>query len=349
MEPVDTPGRLVAAEIAEQPAAWRALLARRAEIASVARHITRYQPRFVLFAARGTSDHAALYGKYLVEIRHGLPAGLVSPSVVTVYGAQPKLAGGLLIAVSQSGGSPDLVRTVVAARDGGALTLAVTNNPASPLAAAAALHVDVAAGPERAVAATKSYTAQLLALYLLTELWRGGDGAAAAQMPALAEAVLGQAAAAMADAAAHFQSAQRFVVTGRGYAYPTAREAALKLMETSYLPAQAFSGADLQHGPMAMLDRSVSVLAVAPAGAAGAAMADVLPRVRQTGAGLFVVGDPAAVSHGTAGFALPPDTPEPLSPLLEILPLQLLALRLALLRGNDPDRPRGLSKVTQTL
>ena len=106
----------------------------------------------------------------------------------------------------------------MAARDGGALTLAVTNNPASPLAAAAALHVDVAAGPERAVAATKSYTAQLLALYLLTELWRGGDGAAAAQMPALAEAVLGQAAAAMADAAAHFRSARRFVVTGRGYA-----------------------------------------------------------------------------------------------------------------------------------
>ena len=151
-------------------------------------------PQIVLLAARGTSDHAALYAKYLVEIRLGMAAGLVSPSTMTAYGARPDLRGVLMIAVSQSGGSPDLVRSLEVARDCGALTVAVTNNAASELARAAAAHVDVLAGPERAVAATKSYTAQLLALHLLLDRVGGGDGAAAAGLPDLAEPLLDRAA-----------------------------------------------------------------------------------------------------------------------------------------------------------
>ena len=189
-QPLPTHGARIAAEIAEQPAVWRRLLAGRAAIAAVADKIAAARPRFVLFAARGTSDHAALYAKYLAEIVLRLPAGLVSPSTMTAYCAQPDMRDVLLVAVSQSGGSPDLARTMEAGRRGGALTLAVTNNPASPLAQAADLHLDVMAGPEQAVAATKSYTAQLLSLYLLVDHIRGGAGDAAMALPDAGEAVL---------------------------------------------------------------------------------------------------------------------------------------------------------------
>ncbi len=345
----DPPGSRMAAEIAEQPAVWRRLLGSGAAVAEIAGTIAEAAPRFVLLAARGTSDHAALYGKYLIEILLQLPAGLVSPSSMTAYGATPALRDVLLIAVSQSGGSPDLVQTIETGRRGGALTLAITNNPASALAAAAELRIDICAGPERAVAATKSYTAQLLALYLLVAAWGGRRADAAAALPELGEAVLARADAAMAAQAARYRFAQRLVVSGRGYGYPTAREAALKLMETSYVSAQAFSGADLLHGPLAMLDQNVPVLAVVPSGVAGAAMGQVLPRVRAARAELFVVGSAAAVAAADGGFVLPEGAAEELSPLLEILPMQCLALHLALARGEDPDAPRGLRKVTETI
>ena len=190
------PGTWMAAEIAEQPSAWQRLLDNRdaAGIGAAAEAIRAVAPHTVLLLGRGTSAHAALYAKYLVEIVHQRPAGLMSPSTVTTYGARPDLRGVLVIAVSQSGGSPDLVHTLQVARAGGAHTVAITNAPGSALAQAAHAHVDVLAGRERAV------------------------------------------------------------TVGRGYGYATAREAALKLMETSYISAQAFSGADLLHGPLALID-----------------------------------------------------------------------------------------------
>jgi glucosamine--fructose-6-phosphate aminotransferase (isomerizing) len=346
--PEGIPGRLMAAEIGEQPLVWRRLLTEGAEqVRTAAAAIAAHSPRFVLLLARGTSDRAALYGKYLVEIRHQLPAGLVSPSTMTAYGARPDLRDVLMIGVSQSGGSPDLVRAMQVAREQGALTVAVTNNPGSPLAAAAELGVDVLAGPERAVAATKSYSAQLLALYLLLEQARGGSVEAAHALPTLGAAVLrGQ--EQVAVAAERYRFAQRLVVTARGYSYPSAQEAALKLMETSYLSAQAFSGADLMHGPLAMLDREVPVIAIRSDGVGGRALDAVLPRLAETGADLFCVGSPEAVQRW-GGIALPENVPEELAPVLEILPLQQLALHLALRRGGDPDSPRGLRKVTETL
>src|SRR2546421_3043842 len=185
----------MAADIAEQPEGYERLLTaeRCGAIAEVAARIARWQPRHVVFTARGTSDHAALYAAYLTEIRLDIPAGLASPSAVTLYGARPDLAGALVVGVSQSGGSADLVEVMKAARESGAHTLAVTNNPGSPLAEAAELPVDVAAGPTRAVAATKTYTAELLALLLLIEGVRAGDGrlpgegrAATGEVPGLA-------------------------------------------------------------------------------------------------------------------------------------------------------------------
>jgi glucosamine--fructose-6-phosphate aminotransferase (isomerizing) len=337
----------MAAEIAEQPQVWRRLLTEGLDpIRAAADRIAQSAPRFAQLVARGTSDHAALYAKYLIEIKHGLPAGLVSPSTVTVYGARPDLRDVLYIAVSQSGGSPDLVRSVEVARASGALTVAVTNNAESDLAAAAEIHIDVLAGSERSVAATKSYTAELLALRLL--LSSGGDGGGAEALPELGEAVLASGEQ-VREVAQRYRFAQRLITTARGYSYPTAREAALKLMETSYLSAQAFSGADLLHGPLATVDPQVPVLAIVPDGAGGQAMLPVLERLAERHADVFGVGAPAALAGLAGGIALPTGVPDDLSPLLEILPLQQLALHLALARGGDPDQPRGLREVTETL
>lgn len=347
------PGALMAAEIAEQPAVWRRLAASAgadSDLARAAALIRAYRPRFVLFVARGTSDHAALYAKYVAEIVHELPCGLVSPSTTTAYGARPDLTGVLMIGVSQSGGSPDLVQSLAVGRERGALTLAVTNNPASPLAAAAEAHVSIQAGPELAVAATKSYTAQLLALHLLFDAVRGGTadkGTVDAVADAAQQLVDGE--GAVAELAQRYRFASRLVTTGRGYSYPTAREGALKLMETCYLSAQAFSGADLLHGPLAMLDPQVPVLAVAADGIGGTAMREVFGRITEQGADLFCVGGADAVASATTGVVLPGGVREELSPLLEIIPFQQLSLHLALARGQNPDAPRGLRKVTETL
>lgn len=343
------PGRRMAAEIAEQPAVWRRLLTdAREQIDSAAGVVRRRRPRFALLLGRGTSGNAALYAKYLLETTHGIPAGLVAPSTTTVYGARPDLRDVLMVAVSQSGGSPDLLRCVDAGRAAGALTLALTNNPASELAAAAELSVDLRAGTELAVAATKSYTAQLLALYLLLDRVGGGSGSAATSLPDLGDQVL-CGTGLVAGLAQRYRFASRAVVTARGYSLPTAHEAALKLMETSYLSAQAMSGADLLHGPVAMVDPQLPVLAVVPSGAAGAAMDQVLARLRHLGADVLVVGARDAVARATVGVPLPGGVPEALSPVVEILPLQQLALHLAIARGGDPDAPRGLSKVTETV
>jgi glutamine---fructose-6-phosphate transaminase (isomerizing) len=331
-----TAGALMAAEVAEQPEALARLLRDgRTEADRARAAIDAYRPRFVLFAARGTSDHAALYAKYLAEVELNLPAGLASPSSFTVYDARPDMAGVLFIAVSQSGGSPDLVESMQVARACGALTVAVTNNPASELATAAEHHVSVHAGPERAVAATKTYTAELLALYLLLV---GKDASA---LPDAAARTLEHADAAYA-AATRLRYVERLVTTARGFSYPTAREGALKLMETSYLAAQAFSGADLLHGPLAMLGPDVPVIAVTTLGRGAAALTPVLDRLAAAHVDVLRVGPHDGLPIVADGVD------ESLLPVLEILPLQQLAWRLAIDRGGDPDRPRGLSKVTET-
>jgi glutamine---fructose-6-phosphate transaminase (isomerizing) len=326
----------MAAEIAEQPAVLASLLARAPEIGEVAAALARRAPRFVLLAARGTSDHAALYAKYLIEITRGLPVGQVSPSTMTVYGVRPDLTDVLYVAVSQSGGSPDLVESMVMARECGATTVTVTNNGDSELAKAAEFAIDLQAGPELAVAATKTYTAELLGLYLLL----GGDAGAAQSLPEAAEKTLAGSGAVHA-AAARYRFASRLVTTGRGYSYPAACEGALKLMETSYLSAHAYSTADLLHGPVAMLGPDVPLIAVVTPGHGGEASRPVVARLRESGVDVLVVGD-GDLPVVTAGV------PEELNPVLEILPLQQLAWRLAVDRGTDPDRPRGLSKVTRT-
>jgi glucosamine--fructose-6-phosphate aminotransferase (isomerizing) len=348
IDTVPVAGSQMAREIAEQPAAWRRLLDGRAAVSDAARRIREWDPAFVVFIARGTSDHAALYGKYLAEVLCGLPAGSWSPSTTTLYGAAPRLDRCLVIALSQSGGSPDLVQSLSAARGGGALTLAITNDPSSPLATGAELSIDLLAGPELAVAATKSYTAELLALALLFGELAGHPLADADRLPEWGESVLGSVddADTISRAATTF-SGDRFVLAGRGYSSATAHEGALKLMETCYVSAAGFSGADLIHGPLAMVDPNVASVVIASRGKGGDAMQDALLRLRDVGSPLLLVGHSSALP-GELSIGLPAALPETLAPIIEILPLQQLALAISRERGIDADRPRGLLKVTRT-
>lgn len=333
------------AEIGEQPAALARLLTGRAPVDDVAARIRAAAPRFVLLAARGTSDHAALYAKYLIETTLGLPCGLASTSVYTAYDRQPDLHGVLWIAVSQSGGSPDLVESTERARAGGALTLSVTNTGDSPLGRASELRIDILAGPERSVAATKTYTSSLLALWLLVRAWAELDIQPADRLVEDVEAALQ---ADVDDVASRYRFVDKLVTTSRGYAYPTAREAALKLMETCYLSAHAYSGADLLHGPLAMVDQDRPVIAVVPEGPGGRALEPVLAALEERGADICLVAPGTNAHAAPARIVLPTGMDEQLAPIVQIVPLQRLACAMAVSRGFNPDQPRGLKKVTQT-
>ncbi|RRO17306.1 SIS domain-containing protein [Saccharopolyspora rhizosphaerae] len=342
-----TPGTHMKDEIEQQPAVFADLLAAREQFAEVARIVADRRPRFALLAARGSSDHAALYAKYLIEVLLQLPVGLTSPSTTTLYGAQPDLTDVLLVTVSQSGGSPDLIAVTESGRARGALTVAVTNTTDSPLASVAELSLNIRAGAEQAVAATKTYSATLLALYLLVDAVRGGDGAQARALPDLAASALEGARDSVEEAVQRYRFAGRLVTTGRGYSLATAHEAALKLAETSYLSARSYSGADLLHGPVAAIDAETAVLAACSAGLGGESTREVVEAVHQRGADVCAIGSAAAKAPAAHRILLP-ECAEEVAPVLEILPAQQLALGLALARGIDPDNPRGLQKVTKT-
>ncbi|WP_246538337.1 SIS domain-containing protein [Saccharopolyspora endophytica] len=342
-----TPGTHMKHEIGQQPAIFADLLAAQEQFAEVAAVIAERRPRFALLAARGSSDHAALYAKYLIEVLLQLPVGLTSPSTTTLYGARPDLTDVLLLTVSQSGGSPDLVAVTESGRASGALTVAVTNTTDSPLASAAELSLNIRAGAEQAVAATKTYSATLLALYLLIDAIRGGRAALARTLPDLAATTLADPADPVEEAVQRYRFAGRMVTTGRGYSLATAHETALKLAETSYLSARSYSGADLLHGPVAAIDAETAVLALCSAGLGGESTREVVEAVHQRGADICAIG--SAASKTPAAHRIPvPESAEEIAPILEILPAQQLALGLALARGIDPDNPRGLQKVTKT-
>ena len=303
--------------------------------------------RYAMLAARGTSDNAALYAKYLFEVILGVPTALASPSVFTLYGGELRLDDVLVIGISQSGESKDVLETVRRSGDLGARTLSVTNDTGSSLAGAAEFHFPLRAGREESVAATKTYTASLLVLYLLVEALKGGDAPSAEVrgLPEGAREILGS----RWEGTARYRYADHVVVTSRGYNLPTAQEAALKLMETNYVVAEAFSAADLRHGPMAMIGQDFPVITIVPPGKARPGMASLVEGLRERRAEVVVISaDRELTSVAPAGFLIPASCPEELSPVLYAIPPQILAHDLSRLRGLDPDAPRGLSKVTET-
>ena len=277
----------------------------------------------------------------------GVPTALASPSTFTIYESALELEGVLTIGISQSGESRDVLETIREARRQGAVTLSLTNDEGSSMAAAADHHLPLLAGKERSVAATKTYTSQLLLLYLLVAALSGEEGPpeAARKLPDQAAEVLAESWANIA----RYRYAEHLVVVSRGYNLATAREAALKLMETSYVVAQPFSEADLRHGPMAMVTQDFPVVAIVPPGKARASMLELVRNLDERGAEQVIIGaDEEPLRKAAAGFRVPVSCPEELSPVLYILPAQTLAQELAVIRGLDPDSPRGLSKVTES-
>ncbi len=338
-------------EIREQPEALARLLARgRPTAEAIAAAIRRAQPRAVAIAGRGSSDNAARYAQYLFGAHNRLVVGLATPSLFTLYRTPPALGDTLVLAVSQSGASPDIVAVVEEARRQGALTVAITNAPGSPLARAAAHCLSLEAGEERAVAATKTYTAQLLALAMLStaldpseERWRE-----LAAVPRQVERALALNAEAPARAA-RFRYAEHFVVIGRGFNYATAFELALKLKETSYVVAEPYSSADFLHGPVALIERGFPAVVIAPSGAVYEDVAALLDILAEREAEVVGISDRAEfLARVGTPLPLPSGVPEWLSPLVAIVPGQLWAGALARERGLDPDQPRGLRKVTET-
>jgi len=338
-------------EIHEQPQVIRSVAEREVRAAQAVAQVTR--ERGILFAmitARGTSDNAALYAKYRLEIEAGIPVASAAPSIFTLYGGQLNLSRALVIGISQSGKAQDVVEVVSAARAVGALTVAITNDPSSELAQVAEYVLCCHAGEERSVAATKTYTATLANIALLVDAMTG--------KPRLGED-LEEAARGMEQVLAMEQEiellAERYrymtacMVLSRGYNFCTAHEAALKMMETGYVIARAYSAADFLHGPIAVVDTGFPCFVYAPNGNAYATMLQLTAKLRERGAEIVVIScNPEILRLATRMVVLPCDIAERISPLVYIVVGQLFAFHLSETRGYDPDRPRGLSKITIT-
>jgi glucosamine--fructose-6-phosphate aminotransferase (isomerizing) len=339
-------------EILEQPAAVRRQIAGGGEaIAGIAAALRSRPIDTIVIAARGTSDHAAIYAQYVFGVRHEISVALAAPSITSLYRVEPRFERALVIGISQSGASPDVVGVVAAARRQGAPTIAITNDPASALGGAAEHVIDLLAGLELAIAATKTYTTSLLAIARLSAamLPSADTDAQIAAIPDAVEAALGVEPA-VATIATELAGIDRAVVLGRGYEYATAREWALKLKELARVFADPYSAADFRHGPLALVEPGVPVLAVLPEGPPAPDLLELLGVLRRDlGAEVLVVSDSeASRAAGSRSIALPAGIPEWLRPIVSIVPAQLFAYHLTLAKGLDPEAPRNLRKVTRT-
>jgi glucosamine--fructose-6-phosphate aminotransferase (isomerizing) len=298
--------------------------------------------------ARGTSDNAGHYLKFLIEVKLGLPVGLASPSSVSIYGAKVDFKDTLVIALSQSGRSPDLITFASSAKEGKALLITMTNNSDSPLANVGDIHIDLSAGLEVAVAATKSYSAELLASLLLVDSWIGNMSAGRSHLVDSSReciANLGE-----VDSFAKSLDANReIVVIGRGYAYANAKELALKIQETSYIPVQGMSSADYQHGPIATLNSDSQVIVLSPSGMPKKALEDSMVRIRQSEPEIIWLGSNELALNKERVIKGSNQAKEEESTIIDAALIQYLTLGFAVKNGFNPDSPAGLSKVTKTL
>ncbi|HEX7733361.1 MAG TPA: SIS domain-containing protein [Ktedonobacteraceae bacterium] len=355
-------------EIHEQPAAiQRALDSSLAVVKQIAREVEQREIDLVLLVARGTSDHAALYAQYIFQYLNGIPVALATPSIVTLYGAKLHLQHALVIGISQSGAAPDVTGVVQQAREAGALTVGITNVEGSLLVSAAEYALFCSAGPELSVAATKTYTTTCAILAQLAAHLPGGAVLTShiARLPDLVSAAL-QSEAEVANAARRYVHARDCVVLGRTFNYSTARETALKLSETCYLVATPFSTADFRHGPTAIIEYGRPVFLYAPAGRTLEDSYELLKLLNEKEADTIVVSaDQRLLDLATTPIRVqlpalegtiigheasaPIDVAELLSPIPNIIYGQFLAMYLSISKGLNPDKPRGLTKVTKTI
>ncbi len=342
-DPVPAGGQM-AQEMAEQPARLHELIGHTDEIAARVRALTPERIDGISIIARGSSDHAATYGRYLLEAATGKPVSLAAPSLHTLYHVRVDYRGQLVVGVSQSGRTPEIVTTLTSLRDAGGCAVAITNDPDSELAQAAETVIELGAGEERAVPATKTVTAQLVAFAMLA--WALGDvpftREQLASVPDWVQEVLDDPDPAAA-AAESLAGASNLIVAARGFLYGAALEIALKVKETCSLLADGYSSADLRHGPIAAVTRGLPVVALNVAGPAHDDMVSLVGELQERGAAVVTIG-----SDPDADVPLPVDVPESLMPIVAVVRGQQLAHALALRLGYDPDSPEGLSKVTAT-
>ncbi len=338
-------------EIAEQPAALaRTIHAERAKIARLGKLLRNHDIDLIVLVARGSSDNAALFGRYLLEITTGIPVSLSAPSVHTLYGAKLKLKHALVIGVSQSGEGEDINHVLENAHSCGAYTVGITNEPASSMAKIVDETLLMHGGREQSVAATKTFTGQMMLFYMVA--------AELAQRTAAFsyEAIPDFAARALEQKPAILELVQRYVfmencvVVGRGLAYANAYEMALKLMETCYVVAERFSSADFLHGPLAMVERHFPVILFAPPGIMLPGVKDLIDRLAELRADtLAITADLDVASTCSRAIIMPREIDEFVAPIPYIIPAQLFAALLAESKGLNPDAPRSLSKLTRTL
>ncbi len=338
-------------EIAEQPAALaRTIQAERAKISRLGSFIKQREVDLIVLVARGSSDNAALFGRYLLEITTGVPVSLSAPSVHTLYCAKLNLRRALVVGVSQSGEGEDINQVLENARDCGAYTIGLTNEPSSSMVGIVDEVLLMHGGRERSVAATKTFTGQMMLFYMLA-------AALAERTPSWSyDAIPDFAARALEQRPAILELVQRYVfmencvVVGRGLAYANAYELALKLMETCYVVAERFSSADFLHGPVAMVERHFPVILFAPPGVMLSGVKDLIQRLSELHADtMAITSDLEAAENCSRAVIMPKEIDEFVAPIPYIIPGQLFAALLAEAKGLDPDQPRSLSKVTRTL
>lgn len=340
-------------EIREQPEALeRTLKAELRHVERFKRLIENRRPRLVVLAARGTSDNAALFGRYLLEITTGIPVSLAAPSIYTLYKVRIDLRDALVVAVSQSGESTDTNLVLSHARQQGSLTIGITNEASSSLAKLAEHVFLVRAGKEKSLAATKTYTGQVLMMYLLAYALgakiRPDDLASLPERAHMALSLEPR----IAALSERYRFMERAAVVGRGLNYANAFEFALKLMESCYVVAERFSSADFLHGPIALVERDFPVFLFAPSGVTGTAIHEMLGKLSDLKAERVVItdtGNRERIGPGTHVIRLPKKLRELQTPIPYIIPAQIFTAHLAEQKGLDPDRPRFLTKVTRTL
>lgn len=343
-------GEQLQSEIDQQPEALSRLIEReRDHIRSVAEAI-RGSFKYIIIAARGSSDNIARYAKYVLGARNRIPVGLAAPSLFTLYQRPPEMEAGLVIGISQSGRPPDIVAVLQEARARGQPTLGITNHPDSPLAEASDHVIHMSAGEERAVAATKTYTASLTAIAMLSAALLD-DERAFDQIQALPQKTVEtlEANREIERECARYRDIDHCIVIGRGFNYATCFEIALKIKELTGIIAEPYSSADFLHGPIALVKPGFPLLITATRGPVFNNLQKLVGRLKTMKAELLIASeDPALLEQADLAMPVESGLPEWLTPVINVLPGQLLSLELARQRGLDPDNPQGISKITET-
>ncbi len=304
----------------------------------------------VIIAARGTSDHAGIYGKYLIEIKKGIPVSLAAPSVFTIYEKNVKMANSLVIAISQSGRAADALEVIRSARKQGAPTVAITNFEDSPLAMESEFHLFCGAGVEKSVAATKTFMSEIYLLAQFVAAWSGDEAfkKELTEVPSLLTKTL-ESAEDIKNVVNRYRFMNMCFILARGTNYAVAMEASLKIQETSYVRAKGYAISDFHHGPFAMIGEHMPVILYAPKGESLKDCKEMLEKLRNAGADILVVSnDPETLAMGNCSLRIPDITSDFISPFATVMVAQIFACNLSVLKGLNPDAPRGLSKVTYT-